>query len=75
MEKGPFYITQIAAFFTALFGFSLNQIAVVAGIVVSVAGLFIQYLRYLAVKRSADIDNKLKIKRAEAEGLDVSDLE
>ena len=73
-EKGAFGASQVSALFTAFVGFSVNELAVVVGMLIGAAGLYIQYLSYKSRKAHEDKMAAIRMAEAVAKGADVSGI-
>ncbi|MCP4700464.1 MAG: hypothetical protein GY862_26970 [Gammaproteobacteria bacterium] len=74
-EKSAFGASQASAFVTAVIGFSVNEIAVIVGMMIGAAGLYIQYLSYKSRQRHDDKMAAIRMAEATARGADVSGID
>lgn len=74
VEKSTFGMTQTAAIITATVGMSVNELAVIVGMVIGFAGLVIQYLSYRARRKHEDKLASIRMAEAIAKGADVSGI-
>ena len=75
VEKSTFGMTQTAAIITATVGMSVNELAVIVGMVIGFAGIVIQYLSYRSRQKHDDKLAAIRMAEAIAKGADVSWIE
>lgn len=73
-EKSAFGASQASALFTAVIGISVNELAVIVGMVIGAAGLYIQFLSYKSRQRHDDKMAAIRMAEAAAKGADISSI-